>query len=76
MKNIDRNGKRIKSGMKAIFNGTDIMGETWLEHGTMRYDRSYNAYMFIADDGQAHVAIFDWQPGKRIFKYYEVTNDK
>lgn len=70
MKNLDRDGKPIKSGDKATFDGEQLMGQPWIEHGTLRYDRSRNCWMFVSDEGNTHGAVTEYKIGERIFKYY------
>jgi hypothetical protein len=73
IKNIDRNGKPIKSGCRVTFDGSKLLGPDWIEYGVMRYDRSRNRWLFVGNNGNEHAAVTDYELGHRcVFKYYEV----
>lgn len=69
LENVDRDGKPIKSGCRVEFDGLGLP----VEHGKMQYAPHYHGWLFLADDGNIHMPIIDWQPRKRIFKYYRVV---
>ncbi len=74
IKNVDCDGKPIKSGDRVEFNGSKLMGQYWIEHGKIEYDWSRNKWFFVGAES-THGAVTDWSPRKRIFKYYRRIND-
>jgi hypothetical protein len=72
MKNVDRNGKLIKGGIRVEFNMLGLP----VKQGTIWYDPKWYGWHFVTEDGDIHACVVDWEPGKRIFKrifkYYEV----
>lgn len=72
MKNVDRNGKPIKSGVRVEFDGLGLP----VELGIIKYDPKLYGWHFVADDGNIHAAVVEWRPGKRVFKYYRVVENQ
>lgn len=66
LKNVDRNGKPLKQGMRVEFDGLGLP----IEQGVIKYFPKWYGWTFVADDGNIHAAVVEWWPGKRVFKYY------
>lgn len=81
--NVDRTGKRIVGGKRYLFDGSILFGPGNTEQGTLRYDRHRRMWMFVADDGNEHLAVFDieaewngkWYGYTYVYKYYERIKD-